>query len=239
MTLARLVPKQEEFTINNVRWFKEPEPGNYYLAALDPSFGTGGDFAAIQVFEFPSMYQVAEWKHNKTDVTGQVATLMKILQYIDYQLGDGDNYDSIYWTVENNSLGEAALQIISQTGEDNFPGMFMSEPLKTRTGKSRKGLNTNSKTKPIACFKLKSLMESNRMTVNSHALIKELKNFVASGNSFKAKQGEHDDLTMAAITAIRLASIIMTWDDSFVQMLGDSVEDSDMESMQPMPMVFG
>ena len=34
------------------------------LVALDPSMGTGGDNAAIQVFELPSYEQVAEWQHN-------------------------------------------------------------------------------------------------------------------------------------------------------------------------------
>ena len=38
-----------------------------YVVSLDPSLGTGGDYAAIQVFELePTFEQVAEWQHNLT-----------------------------------------------------------------------------------------------------------------------------------------------------------------------------
>ena len=43
-----------------------------YVVALDPSMGTGGDNAAIQVFELPSYEQVAEWQHNTSPVQVQV-----------------------------------------------------------------------------------------------------------------------------------------------------------------------
>ena len=36
---------------------------------------------------------------------------------------DGQN---IYWTVENNSIGEGALIVIRDMGEENIPGMFVS-----------------------------------------------------------------------------------------------------------------
>ena len=33
----------------------------------------------------------------------------------------------IYWTVENNAIGEVPLVVIRETGEEKFAGMFCSE----------------------------------------------------------------------------------------------------------------
>ena len=61
------------------RWYKHPTPEGIYVLALDPSTGTGGDNAAIQVLELPSMVQVAEWCHNKTPIEGQIKVCMEII----------------------------------------------------------------------------------------------------------------------------------------------------------------
>ena len=66
LTLVRLRAIQPIYYTGTVRWYKEPEPNKTYMAALDPSLGTGGDYAAIQVFQVPEMIQVAEWQHNNT-----------------------------------------------------------------------------------------------------------------------------------------------------------------------------
>ena len=47
--------------MGQTRWYKDINPQATYLIAHDPSLGTGGDYAAIQVFEMPTMDQVAEW----------------------------------------------------------------------------------------------------------------------------------------------------------------------------------
>jgi len=66
------------FTEGQVRWYKRPEKDKLYALSLDPSLGTGGDNAAIQVVELPKLIQVAEWMHNKTDITGQIRILQSI-----------------------------------------------------------------------------------------------------------------------------------------------------------------
>ena len=87
--------------------------------------GTGGDFAAIQVFSLPDFKQVAEWQHNKTPIQGQVRVMHSILKEIDQQLrATGTPNPEIYWTIENNTLGEAAIVTVDEMGEDKFPGYF-------------------------------------------------------------------------------------------------------------------
>ena len=85
-----------------------------------------------------------------------------------------------------------------------------------------------------ACAKFKQMLENDTMIINSKNLVSELKNFVASGNSFKAKPGEHDDLVMSTLLAVRMASTISAWD----QQLFDRLRDSDEELVLPMPIIM-
>ena len=214
-----------------IRWYKKPEREKTYLVALDPSLGTGGDPSAIQVFELPGLKQVAEWNHNKTIVQRQVVILKEICEYIAGIAGN----TKVYYSVENNTLGEAALICIDEIGEENFKGTFLSEP--NRVGNSRryrKGFTTLNKSKLSACAKLKSLVETKRMHIASKALISELKNFVASGGSYKAKPGETDDLVMAVLLILRMAQLMQSFDAGFDMELRDNVD----QFIEPMPFIL-
>ena len=217
-------PKEK---LGQVRWYKKIDPKLTYLIALDPSLGTGGDYAAIQIFELPTFTQVAEWHHNTTPVTGQVRILRDIAQYIHNQ-----GSPQVYWTVENNTLGEAALITIKDIGEENIPGFFLSEPIrKGHVRKFRKGFNTSHRVKMSACVKLKSLIETKKMTVYSKPFISELKTYVASGLGFKAKTGEHDDLVSAALLICRMAQVLGDWDSNVYESLSEFADEDDL----PMP----
>ena len=92
-----------------------------------------------------------------------------------------------------------------------------------------------------ACIQLKRLIESDKLKLQSKALISELKSFVSSGNSFKAKPGATDDLVMALIIAIRMTEYISAFEDDVYNAVnsslsvnpldGDGLDDSD----QPLP----
>ena len=214
-----------------IRWYKKPERDKTYVVALDPSLGTGSDPAAIQVFEMPGLKHVAEWSHNKTIVQRQVVILKEICGY----LAEATGGNNVYYSVENNTLGEAALVAINELGEENIPGTFLSEPKKGSVGhRYRKGFTTTNKSKLSACSKLKSLIETRRLVVASKTLISELKNFVASGNSFAAKIGEHDDLVMSALLAIRMIMLLQQFDSGLDAELKDSID----TFIEPMPFIM-
>lgn len=233
--------KVPAFFTNTVRWYEEPKPNRTYVVALDPSVGTGGDFAAIQVFMLPEMVQVAEWQHNFSVAKEQVRKLMQILMFLDDELrgnGDQQGEPEIYWTVENNTIGEHVLQIIEDTGEDRFPGMFISEKKrKGQTRRFRKGLNTDNRKKLSACAKFKSLVESRRMVLNSRNLVTELKMFVAGDGSFKGKGGAHDDLIMAALLCVRMLDVVLAWSPD-VGDLREFISDDELFEHEPMPVVI-
>lgn len=195
-TLFSLTGVEPISRMGQVRWYSTPAKGNIYVVALDPSLGTGSDPAAIQIFEANTTTQIGEWKHNKTDIPSQIKLLAQINKYIEDCTKEPNN---IYYSIENNSIGEAALISLTEYGESNIPGTFMSEP-----GKKRRGFNTSQKTKLAACAKFKTLLESKKLTVKSFGLISELKAFVASGGSYAAKIGDTDDLVMSSLLVVRI-----------------------------------
>lgn len=215
-----------------VRWYSRPIKNMQYLVTLDPSLGTGGDDAAIQVFQLQGMKQVAEWMHNKTPITKQVSILREINRYIAELT---DDPIGIYYTVENNTLGEAALQAIAETGEENIVGTFLSEPHRAgATRRYRKGFNTTHGKKISACAKLKHWIETGKMTVVSKPLLSELKTFVAHGASYAAKTGEKDDLVSACLLAVNMAQILRNYDPLLSEQLSDDIGDI----IEPMPFVI-
>jgi hypothetical protein len=214
-----------------VRWYKKPSKNHTYLVALDPSLGTGGNPSAIQVLELPTLMQVAEWQHNKTPIQRQVAILKEITTYIVDTIGTNNE---VYYSVENNTLGEAALVSIAEIGEENIPGIFLSEPKRVGSMGYRKGFTTTNKVKIAACAKLKALIETGKLKIASNNLISELKTFVAKGTSYEAKEGETDDLVMSLLLAVRMLQFIKEFDASLDSQVRDTLEDF----IEPMPFIM-
>jgi hypothetical protein len=218
------------YKTGQVRWYQHPRAGRIYVVALDPSLGTGGDPAAIQVFEANTTEQIAEWRHNKTTIPEQIRILADICKHINEKTKDPEG---IYYSIENNTIGEAALISIDEYGEDNIPGYFLSEPGGGGSRRYRKGFNTSNKPKLAACNKFKTLIESGKMKIRSAGLVSELKTFVAHGVSYAAKPGETDDLVMSALLAVRMLQQLQTFDSAIDKQLRDH---SDMISA-PMPFI--
>ena len=231
LILAELTANEPIFKQGQVRWFKRPEKSKIYTISLDPSLGTGGDPAAIQVFELPDLNQVAEWRHNKTNIHQQIKLLKEITDFIYETTKEETN---IFYSVENNTLGEAALFAIDELGEENIKGSFISEPKQMGSGRRyRKGFNTTNKSKLLACSKLKNFIEKNKMKINSRNLISELKTFIASGGSFAAKTGETDDLVSAVLLNIRMVHFLQSYDATL-----DDVLKEKEEFIAPMPFIM-
>jgi hypothetical protein len=235
LCLAGMEGKEPILKMGQVRWYKKPIDDMIYAVALDPALGTGGNYAAIQVIELPSMIQVAEWQHNTTAVEGQIKILMDINKYI-AECCPKMNGSNIYWSVENNTLGEAALIVVKNVGEENIPGLFTSEPIrKGHVRKFRKGFNTTHRSKIAICSRLKHLIETNKMKINSRPLISELKAFIANGITFKAKVGETDDLVSAMLLAVRMSAVLADWDTRVFEVMSNSLDENFEDWEPPMP----
>lgn len=236
--LKGIDPKNVE---NGIRWYTDTlYDEDYYIVALDPAIGTGSDYAAIQVLKGPDLEQIAEWAHNKAPPAQQIAILRKILEKIKNNISDENR---IYWSFENNSVGEAIVSLIREIGEENFPGILINEP--RRPGFSRRiirrGLTTTKKTKIKAILQLRRFIETNKIKINSRNFISELKTYVRTGESFGAKPGCHDDLVAAMLIAIRVVDIISNYEESFeiiretVQSIEEEVKE---DGVDPLPLDF-
>ena len=235
ITPAKLIdmePSDPLYKTGEVRWYHRPKKGNIYVVALDPSLGTGGDFSAIQVFEANTSTQVAEWKNNRTDIPEQIRILADICKHINETVKDAN---SIYYSVENNTIGEASLISIADYGEENIEGYFLSDS-KQSSGSGgrrlRKGFNTSNKPKLAACSKLKTMIEKEKMQIFSRSLMSELKTFVARGASYAAKPGETDDLVMALVLVIRMLQQLQNYHGELTSQMSDHGERRD-----PMPFI--
>ena len=231
MTLATMEGSKVVVNMGQTRWYDKIKPDATYVVGLDPSMGTGGDYAAIQIVELPTYKQVGEWRHNTTAIPGQIRVLKDICDYIAARL---NNPTGIYWSVENNAIGEAALLVINDFGEENIPGLFLSEPMrKGHVRKFRKGFNTTHSSKLTACSKLKVMIENNKLELTSAPLISELKNFVAVGTTYRAKLDESDDLVSALLLCLRIISVLRDWDPRIYNSFKSMDEEEDYQA--PMP----
>ena len=240
LKLSGIKGKEPKLRTGQVRWYESINKESTYVVGLDPSMGTGGDNAAIQVWALPELVQVAEWQNNRTDVRGQVQTMHTVLTIINDEMKElGESRPEIYWSVENNSLGEAALIVIEEMEEDRFPGTFLHEPKKKgRQRASRKGFTTTYKTKITACMKMKSWIESDKMIPMSKNLIRELKTFIAKGKSYEAKSGETDDLVSATLLCVRQIQFISRFEEGYEEILGSRLDDADGDYSDPLPVLF-
>lgn len=221
-----------------IRWYNKLRPGLAYMVALDPASGTGGDSAAIQIYEVQTLRQVAEWQDNLTDIPDQVRLLNRLLRMIDLELRKlGDPDPTLYWSFENNTIGEAVVLMVNQMGLDNFPGFLMNEPRRTRTGKIRKGFTTTRTSKKTACFTLKRLVEQRKLEIASEALHEELTTFIAvdsDSTKYEAKSGCHDDLVSALLIITRMVSIVSKFEEN----LQDRVKETlDEDFRKPLPVI--
>lgn len=231
--LAELEGREPIMKMGQCRWYKKINPKYTYIVSLDPSLGTGGDPAAIQVIELPTFDQVAEWHHNLTTVQGQARILRDICSFINNECSKKDQQATIYYSVENNTVGEAALVAINEIGEESIPGLFLSEPIKKgHVRRFRKGFNTTHSSKISICAKFKHLVESGRMKINSKSLISELKNYVAKGVSFEGKGETTDDLVSSILLALRMIMVLQDWDPAIYDKMREEAED---EWIMPMP----
>ena len=238
VTLLKLQGTDPLYRTNQIRWYDHIKANAIYLVALDPSAGVGKDDACIQVFSLPDMAQVAEWSHNRTSIPQQVRIMQGIVNLIHSEMkkhSDQRGEPEVYFTLENNSWGEGAILTIDEMGEDSFNGIWLHEP-KVKGMTKRRGLNTNTRSKAMACTKLKSLVESDKLKLRSRMLVRQLKFFVSHGDSFRGKSGEHDDAVMALILCVRMMQMVTRWDESIGNLMKDDFNDV---SEEPMPISFG
>lgn len=181
--------------------WKEFDPQKTYLVGSDVAEGVQQDFSTVQVVELETMEQVAEFRNNginESQLYNAIKFIIsKILSNRDKRTNKPPN---VYWSFENNSAGAAIGTLYFN--DEKFP-----EEATLVSGRGeRAGFRTVNKPKVAACRHLKTLLEKidGGLKIRSKLLIFELKNYVARGASYAAKDGATDDLVSAMLIVMRI-----------------------------------
>lgn len=221
-TLRSKKPIREDM---GFKFWKELTGNVTYLVGVDPATGNGQDFTAIQVFEFPSLEQVAELRMNDVKIPliySKIKWLLKELR----KPRNGPRAEVI-WSFERNGVGEALVAMIQN---DDAPdgGVYLDGVELYSDSQTKLGCFTSGKSKLLSCMQIKNLVEkvNNGFVINSEELLFELKHFVARGGSFSAKSGSTDDLVSALIVVGRLLERLASYDDKARKMVYETVDPS-------------
>lgn len=235
------------------RWYEQVLPNTPYAVVMDPSGDGIGDDAAIQVWEIPTLRQVAEWNDAEADQDEQARMLRRVLRkLVAMQEADPDHNGTmdIYYSVERNAVGIGIIRAIEYMGEENFPGWMVdaSEVSLSTRGESNappgiskyRGLVTSNGTKRRYAQDLKQYIERNLFVVRSKFLSSQLKNFVKTGPSWKAKEGTKDDLVMSCVLMCHMIDELRSQEpdlDDYVRPLLDDYDPDDMDHPDNQPML--
>lgn len=216
-----------------INWFEPIREKQTILIGIDPSTGSGGDLSSIEIFDFPSMRQIGEFRSNTTSSPELYRTLKNIVKMFE------SKKTVVYFSVENNGVGEGIIALY-QNDETPPEAHFVSE-----SGRGRLGMTTTGKSKIKACMNLKELVTRGKIHIASKILLAELKTYVRRLGSYSAQTGSTDDSVSATLIVVRLLEEISTYEDEAFNMLytfmNEENEDEEQydESDQGTPMVFG
>lgn len=203
--------RKPEFSIrdNNedFQFFAKINPLSTYIVGVDPATGSGLDYSAIQIFEFPSMLQVMEYRSNVMEPVLIYSLLKKMINFI---AGTGAQ---VYFSAENNGVGQSIIALYMADGEPPV-ATFVSED-----GKNKLGIATSAKSKIRCCVTMKNMIEKRSMTLTSQLLVKELKSYVRRLGSYTAQIGATDDCISAVLVVIRIIEEISNFDEKAYHMM--------------------
>ena len=177
--------------------YEQPLPDRTYCMTVDVAEGQGLDYSTFSIFDVTQIpyVQVAKYKNNK----------ITPLLFPTVILQAARKYNEAFVLVEINSIGlqvsdilhfELAyenlikIQVKGKQGQQSTPGF---------TKKVAYGLKQSVQTKNIGCSNLKALIESDKLIINDSDTIMELMTFSADKKSFKAEEGNTDDLAMTLV----------------------------------------
>ena len=199
--------------------------GKTYFVSVDPASGNLKDYSVIEIVEFPSLKQVAEWRSNSMDVNRLYASVKWILSRLAKPV-NGRSAE-ILWTFERNGIGEA------------IAALYLSDPnppdAELVSDENRLGVYTTEKVKVQLCLRLKALVEKADagLKLNSDILIVELKNFAAKGKSYEAKSGFTDDAVMAFVNICRLFDRLSQYNEDAFAIVNEYIDPSTLKDLPP------
>ena len=198
---TRLENVRPIFDIRGVEFYERVKPTGTYIVGVDPSSGNGEDYSVINIFEFPSLIQVGEYRKNTMSTSKLYGVLKNLIRYLE------DNCETVFFSIENNGVGNGLISLYESDDEPVVTAEFVSE-----TGKDKLGFTTTAKSKMLDCVSFKELLEKGNMTINSRHTLTEMKSYVRYGGAYAAQKGATDDSISSILIVIRIVQEIATYD---------------------------
>ena len=181
------------------RVYETPQQDKTYFLQADVSRGQGSDYSAFTVIEGSSTpYKVVCSYRNNTISPFNFPTVIQNV---------AKAYNNAYVLIETNDLGGQVSNILHSDLE--YENVLMTKIIGRKgqvlsqgfggVGKNEMGLRTTAQTKKIGCAILKRLVEENKILLNDDRIITELMSFVSKSNTYKAEDGQNDDLVMTLV----------------------------------------
>jgi hypothetical protein len=177
--------------------YEEPIPGHTYMTMVDCSEGVGLDYSVISVVDVTEIpyKQVLKYRNNK------ISPL--ILPTYIYNIAN--KYNRSFVLVETNNVGKQVVDILHYDLE--YENIFRLEYHEIKgqnisSGFKRGasfGLKTTISTKKIGCANLKTLIENDKLIIYDFDTIAELNTFVRDKDTYKAEEGNNDDIVMTLV----------------------------------------
>lgn len=192
--LAWVTPVEDH---NFLKVYNKPIPNRTYCMTVDVAEGQGLDystFSIIDVSEIPYKV-VATYRNNKISPMLFPTIIVQTARI----------YNEAFILVEINSIG---LQVSDIIHNDFAYENLIKVETKGKQGQTQSpgfkkkiafGLKTSKQTKMIGCTNLKTLIESDKLIITDEQTITELTTFSADKQTFKAEEGNNDDLVMTLV----------------------------------------
>ena len=177
--------------------YEPPKPGHTYMAIVDCAEGVGLDYSVcsiIDVTEIPYKH-VAKFRDNK----------LSAFIFPTYVYNLANRYNRAWILVETNSVGQQVVDILHYDLEyenifriesHDIKGQHIASGFKKGAAY---GVKTSKTVKKIGCSNLKTLIETDKLTTTDFDTIAELNTFVRDKDSYKAEEGNNDDIVMTLV----------------------------------------
>ena len=182
----------------SVDQFEEAIKDHTYVVTVDVARGVDKDYSAFVVFDVTQMpfKVVALYKNNEV----KPFVFPNIISEI------AKRYNEAHILTEVNDIGQQIAEALQF--EIEYPNVLMTTQ-KGRAGQilgamysgrgSSMGVRMTKQIKRVGCANLKTLVEGDKMIINSFKIIQEMSTFAKRGQSWQAEDGSNDDLMMCLV----------------------------------------
>lgn len=196
-TLTAIPRKDPLFEKEGFTVYDRPEPGHSYFIGVDTSYGKGFDYSAFTVIDITEIPYRLVALYNSNTIDPMV--------YPDLVHSAAKRYNEASILVEVNDVGlQTANSLHYEFEYENLLFSFNTGRAGQVMGygggrMAKPGVKMTMPVKKTGCTTLKSLIEENKLLVESEHVVYQLSRFVQTGKSFEAEEGYHDDIVMSLV----------------------------------------